>query len=70
KNYHIKASNKSVIQAVSIFAIGFSEQFETESGGEISITNSNSNFGAKALTSDGFRDEAFGHDDHGYITHV
>ena len=36
RNYHIKASNKSVIQAVSIFAIGFSEQFETESGGEIS----------------------------------
>ena len=70
KNYHIKATNKSVIQAVSIFAIGFSEQFETESGGEISITNSNSNFGAKALTSDGFRDEAFGQDDHGYITHV
>ena len=70
KNYHIKASNKSVIQAVSIFAIGFSEQFETESGGEISITNSNSNFGAKALTSDGFRDEAFGQDDHGYITHI
>ena len=70
KNYHIKASNKSVIQAVSVFAIGFSEQFETESGGEISITNSNSNFGAKALTSDGFRDEAFGQDDHGYITHI
>ena len=34
------------------------------------ITNSNSNFGAKALTSDGFRDEAFGQDDHGYITHI
>ena len=28
KNYHIKASNKSVIQAVSVFAIGFSEQFD------------------------------------------
>ena len=70
RNYHIKASNKSVIQAVSIFAIGFSEQFLTESGGEISITNSNSNFGSKALTSDGFRDEAFRQDDHGYITHI
>ena len=70
RNHHIKASNKSVIQAVSVFAIGFSEQFLTESGGEISITNSNSNFGSKALTSDGFRDEAFRQDDHGYITHI
>ena len=70
RNHHIKASNKSVIQAVSVFAIGFSEQFLTESGGEISITNSNSNFGSKALTSEGFRDEAFHQDDRGYITHI
>ena len=54
RNYHIKASNNSIVQAVSIFAIGFSEHFLTESGGDISLTNSNSNFGAIALSADGF----------------
>ncbi len=70
KNFHIKCSNNSVIQAVSIFAIGFAEHFVSESGGDQSITNSNSNFGAKALIADGFRKEAFTQDDVGYITHV
>ena len=70
KNFHIKCSNKSIVQAVSIFAIGFSEHFVTESGGDISLTNSNSNFGAVALAADGFRDTAFSQDDLGFITHV
>ena len=70
KSFHVKVSNKSIVQAVSIFAIGFAEQFLTESGGDISITNSNSNFGATALVSDGFRDTAFSQDDLGYITHI
>ena len=42
----------------------------TESGGDQSITNSNSNFGAKALISNGFQDEAFTRDDRGYVTHI
>ena len=70
KNFHIKCSNNSVIQAVSIFAIGFAEHFVSESGGDQSITNSNSNFGAKALIADGFRKDAFSQDDVGYITHI
>ena len=70
RNYHIKASNNSIVQAVSIFAIGFSEHFLTESGGDISLTNSNSNFGAIALSSDGFREKSFPQDDVGYITHI
>ena len=69
-NYHIKASNKSFIQLVSIFAIGYSHQFVVESGGDFSVTNSNSNFGQNAFKSDGFRDEAFGKDDVGYITNI
>ena len=70
KNFHIKCSNKSIVQAVSIFAIGFSEHFVTETGGDISLTNSNSNFGAVALASDGFRDTAFSQDDLGlYHSH-
>jgi len=70
KNFHVKCSNNSVIQAVSIFAIGFAEHFVSESGGDQSITNSNSNFGARALIADGFRKEAFTQDDVGYITHI
>jgi len=67
---HIKVSNNSIIQAVSVFAIGYANHFLAESGGDQSITNSNSNFGAKALVSSGFRDEAFDRDDVGYITHT
>ena len=70
KNFHVKCSNNSVIQAVSIFAIGYAEHFVSESGGDQSITNSNSNFGAKALIADGFRKDAFTQDDQGYITHI
>ena len=55
KNYHIKASNGATIQAASAFAIGYAEHFTTETGGDMSITNSNSNFGSKALVSSGFK---------------
>ena len=70
RNFHVKVSNNSFIQAVSIFAIGFAEHFVTENGGDISLTNSNSNFGANALTSVGFRTDAFSQDNQGYITHI
>ena len=70
KNFHIKATNNAFLQNVSIFAIGFAEHFITESGGDQSITNSNSNFGSRALISDGFRDSAFPQDDVGFISHV
>ena len=69
-NFHIKASNDSVIQIVSCFAIGYANHFVTESGGDLSVTNSNSNFGAKALVSKGFKKDAFSRDDVGYITHI
>ena len=70
KNYHIKCINDAFIQNVSIFAIGYAEHFSVESGGDMSITNSNSNFGAKSLVSSGFRQNAFPSDDFGYITHI
>ena len=70
RNFHIKAINDSFIQNVSVFAIGFAEHFVVESGGDMSITNSNSNFGAKALVADGFRRNAFIQDDQGYVTHI
>jgi len=70
ENFHIKCSNNSFIQCVSVFAIGFAKHFITESGGDMSITNSNSNFGATSLESVGFRNESFDRDDVGYITHI
>jgi hypothetical protein len=70
RNFHLKVINDSYIQAVSVFAIGYADQFLVESGGDLSITNSNSNFGAKALVAQGFRRNAFPQDDQGYITHI
>lgn len=70
RNFHIKAVNDAFIQNVSIFAIGYAEHFVVESGGDFSITNSNSNFGAKALIASGFKRNAFRQDDFGYITHI
>ena len=70
ENFHMKCSNDSIIQCVSIFAIGFAKHFVAESGGDQSITNSNSNFGAISLESAGFQANSFDRDDVGYITHV
>jgi hypothetical protein len=69
-NFHIKCSNNAILQLVSIFAIGYAEHFVAETGGDQSVTNSNSNFGAKALISRGFRNTSFPQDDAGYITHI
>jgi hypothetical protein len=70
ESFHIKVSNDAFIQCVSIFAIGYANQFLASDGGDQSITNSNSNFGQRALYSEGFKKEAFAKDNHGYITHV
>jgi len=69
-NWHIKATNDATIQAASAFAIGYAEHFSAETGGDMSVTNSNSNFGAKALVSSGFKKNAYSQDDIGYITHI
>ena len=69
-SFHIKASNDAFIQCVSIFAIGYADQFIASEGGDQSITNSNSNFGQRALYAEGFKDAAFPKDDYGFITHV
>ena len=69
-SYHIKATNNAFVQAVSVFSIGFANQFLAESGADMSITNSNSNFGAVSLESSGFKNTAFDRDDTGYITHI
>jgi len=70
ENVHMRCSNNAILQCVSIFAIGYAKHFLAESGGDQSITNSNSNFGAIGLEAIGFRPESFDRDDVGYITHV
>ena len=67
---HIKGSNDSFIQIVSVFAIGFNKHFAAFSGSDHSITNSNSNFGQFSLSADGFKSDAFDKDDKGYITSI
>ena len=70
RNFHVKCSNDSVIQAVSVFAVGFADHFVALSGGDQSITNSNSNFGSCALRAKGFKTAPFTQDKAGQITHV
>ena len=67
RNCHIKAINDSFIQCVSIFAVGFADHFLMESGGDMSITNSNSNFGNTSLHAKGFKGYSFAQDKGGYI---
>ena len=67
---HIKVSNDSVVQIVSVFAIGFHSHFNMISGADASITNSNSNFGTFALAAEGFKKDAFDKDDKGFVTSV
>ena len=70
RSYHVKASNRAVIQAVSVFAVGYADHFIAEDGGDMSITNSNSNFGMNAMRSIGFSDQSFNKDALGKITHI
>ena len=65
---HITMKNDAILQIVSVFAIGYAKHFSAESGGDASVTNSNSNFGQISLNSDGFKKEAFRKDDTAYIT--
>lgn len=59
RSVHIRAVNKAVIQEVSVFAIGQGVHHWTQTGGEITITNSNSNFGGCAAISDGYQASSF-----------
>lgn len=58
-SFHVRAINRAIIQEVSVFAIGQGIHHWVESGGELTITNSNSNFGGCAAVADGFIADAF-----------
>ena len=70
RNCHIKAINDAFIQCVSIFAVGFADHFLMESGGDMSITNSNSNFGNTSLHAKGHKGYSFAQDKGGYIDSI
>ena len=55
RHFGFKVINNAIIQEVSCFVIGNAVHHWTASGGECTITNSNSNFGATALLSSGFK---------------
>ena len=67
---HIKASNDAFIQIVSVFAIGYNKHFDVQTGADLSITNSNSNFGQISLSATGFKKQAFSKDDKAFITSI
>jgi len=67
---HIRASDDAFIQAVSVFAVGYFAHFSAFRGADMSITNSNSNFGSIALRSAGFKAKAFSKDKAGALTHI
>ena len=67
---HIKATNDAFIQIVSVFAIGYNKHFDSQSGADLSITNSNSNFGQISLSASGFKKEAFAKDNKAFITSI
>jgi len=67
---HVLASNDAFIQVVSVFAVGYGDHFVGLAGADMSITNSNSNFGSVALRSKGFKQAAFTKDKAGQLTHI
>ncbi len=62
RSFHIRATNDAVIQEVSVFAIGTGIHHWCESGAEITITNSNSNFGGCSSLAQGYASEALNAD--------
>jgi hypothetical protein len=70
RHCHVKASNDAFIQVVSVFAVGYGDHFFADSGADMSITNSNSNFGNTALRCKGFKTESFTKDKFGTLTHI
>ena len=67
RNFHVRASEDAFIQCVSIFAVGYADHFLMESGGDMSITNSNSNFGNTSLHAKGHKGYSFNSDKGGFI---
>ena len=59
RSFHVRCVNRAIIQEVSVFAIGQGIHHWVESGGELTVTNSNSNFGGCASLAEGFNSSSF-----------
>ena len=55
RSFHVRAVNEALIQEVSVFAIGQSIHHYAQSGAQLTITNSNSNFGGCSALAEGFQ---------------
>jgi hypothetical protein len=62
RSFHVRCVNRAIIQEVSVFAIGQGVHHWVESGGELTTTNSNSNFGGCASLAEGFNSTSFATD--------
>ena len=58
RSFHVRAVNEALIQEVSVFAIGQSIHHYAQSGAQLTITNSNSNFGGCSALAEGFQKKA------------
>lgn len=63
RHFGMRGSNDATIQIVSVFVIGNSDHFVCDSGGDLSITNSCSDFGDISLRSIGYKTRAFSQDE-------
>ena len=70
RSFHIRCVNRAIIQEVSVFAIGQGVHHWVESGGELTVTNSNSNFGGCAAIAEGFVDYSFDTDKNWNVSEI
>lgn len=62
RSFHIRATNDAIMQEVSVFAIGQGVHHWVENGGELTVTNSNSNFGGCCALAEGYKTKSFSSD--------
>lgn len=63
RHFGFRGSNNSTIQIVSCFVIGNADHFIADSGADLSITNSCSDFGDVSLRSVGYKNRSFSQDE-------
>ena len=63
RHFGFKGSNNATIQIVSCFVIGNADHFISDSGADLSITNSCSDFGDVSLRSIGYKTKSFSQDE-------
>jgi hypothetical protein len=63
RSFGMRGSNDATIQIVSVFVIGNSDHFVAESGADLSITNSCSDFGDISLRGIGYKGKSFSQDE-------